>query len=68
METSNTLKDCYYSPQQYKLMQLMGCKMKVSLNGNPVSSIVDHGVKHDLLLDEKFVGTEILEKIDCIEE
>ena len=61
------LRDCYYSATQMKIMNMLGNKMKVSLNGKPVSQIVPHGSKHELLPDEEFVGTSSLEKIDCVE-
>lgn len=64
----NTLKDCYFSPTQWKLMQLLGCKINVKLNGKQVSQIFDHGSKHDLLFDEYFVGTALLKDIEYIEE
>lgn len=61
------LRDCYYSPTQLKLMVALGCKMKVSLNGKPVSQICIHKDPHSLLDDEEFVGTAELKDIDCIE-
>jgi len=68
MTGNNSLRDCYYSETQYEIMTLLGCKMKVFLNGKPVSQLFPHGTKHELLKDEVFVGTEMLEKIECIEE
>jgi hypothetical protein len=61
------MKNCYYSKIQLLLMQGLGCNMKVSLNGKPVSQITDFNIKHNLLEDEIFVGSSSLEDILCEE-
>lgn len=68
MKDGSDLRDCYFSPYQWRVMQMLGYKMSVTLNGKQVSQIFPHGTAHELLKDEVFVGTAPLAEIDCDEK